>query len=336
VKKLLLFFVFVLVAVGLSLYVRREWQLPAGSGTQDMIEIPRGFGAREIVRLLQEKNIVSNGYATMAYVLYSGTRNRLQAGEYQFDPSATIPQIIGKIASGNVYLHKFTVPEGLTAAVIAQKWEEQGFGSTEEFVKAAQSAVDLVRRFDETAMSVEGYLFPETYSFSRHTSARTAVEAMIARFGQVIDRLRQALPANKWPLNLHDTVVLASLVEAEAAVADERPLISSVFLNRLNRRILLQCDPTVIYALTLAARYRGRLTLEDLRFKSPYNTYVSPGLPPGPIANPGYASLLAAIQPATTSNLYFVRTVESRHIFSETLHAHNRAVAAYRRSRKAS
>jgi peptidoglycan lytic transglycosylase G len=134
---------------------------------------------------------------------------------------------------------------------------------------------------------------------------------------------------------LHDTVILASLVETEAAQADERPVIASVYLNRLGRHILLQCDPTVIYALSQADRYRGTLTLTDLQYKSPYNTYVSPGLPPGPIANPGYASIHAAIQPATTNYIFFVRTVESRHTFSETLAAHNRAVAAYRKMRKA-
>jgi len=137
-------------------------------------------------------------------------------------------------------------------------------------------------------------------------------------------------------LNLHDTVILASLVETEAAQSDERPLIASVYLNRLNRHILLQCDPTVIYALEQADRYRGALTLADLQFKSPYNTYVNAGLPPGPIANPGYSSLQAAIQPAMTKYIFFVRTTEARHTFSETLAAHNRAVAAYRRLKKAS
>jgi UPF0755 protein len=248
----------------------------------------------------------------------------------------TIPEVIDKIAGGLVYLHKFTVPEGLTTAVIAQKWQEQGFGTDEEFMKAAQEAVAVVRRFDDKATSVEGYLFPETYSFPSRTPAQQAVETMVTRFQQIVERLRQMVPPGNWPLNLHDTVILASLVESEAVQADERPLIASVYLNRLNQHILLQCDPTVIYALELADRYRGRLTLPDLQFPSPYNTYLNPGLPPGPITNPGYASLLASVQPASTKYLFFVRTVESRHTFSETLVAHNRAVAAYRKSRKAS
>src|SRR5262249_1839804 len=152
---------------------------------------------------------------------------------------------------------------------IATKWQDDGFGQAEEFSKTAAGETDLVRRFDEKAESVEGYLFPETYSFRKHTAARQAIEAMIARFQQVRDKLQQALPGDKWPLNLHDTVVLASLVESEAAQSEERPLVASVYLNRLNRHILLQCDPTVIYALARVSRYRGTLTLADLRFDSP-------------------------------------------------------------------
>src|SRR5262249_40122536 len=156
------------------------------------------------------------------------------------------------------------------------------------------------------------------YSFPSHTTARQVIEAMIGRFQQTTTKLRQVVPEEKWPLSVHDTVILASLVETEAARPEERSIIASVYLNRLHGHILLQCDPTVIYALEQADRYQGRLTLTDLQFKSVYNTYVNPGLPPGPIANPGYASLLAAIQPAETKYLYFVRTTEERHTFSET------------------
>jgi UPF0755 protein len=275
--------------------------------------------------------VISNRYAALAYIFYTGTRNKLQAGEYLFDRSMTIPQVIDKLASGSVVLHKFTVREGLTAEATAQKWEEQGFGTAADFLKAAAGAMEIVRKFDEKAVSAEGYLFPETYSLRSHTTARQAVEMMIARFQQMAVRLQQELPADKWPLNMHDTVVLASLVESEAAVSDERPTIASVYLNRLNIHMLLQCDPTVIYALEQADRYGGKLTRADLQFQSPYNTYVNTGLPPGPIASPGYPSLLAAIQPASTNYLFFVRTVESRHRFSETFAAHNRAVAEYRK-----
>ena len=335
-KRPLLVFLLSIVAAaaGFGLYARREWNVPGSPAEGGIVEIPHGLGAREIVRLLQDKKVVRNGYAALAYLFYSGTRHKLQAGEYSFDHPMTIPEVIGKLASGSVVLHKFTVPEGLRAEVIAQKWQEQGFGSAEDFATAFGGAVDLVHRFDDNAMSAEGYLFPETYSFPSRTTARQAIETMVGRFQQMVGRLQQEVPAGTWPLKLHEAVILASLVESEAAQPDERPLVASVYLNRLNRHILLQCDPTVIYALEQVDRYRGRLTLADLQFNSPYNTYVNAGLPPGPIANPGYAALLAAIQPATTEYLFFVRTTEARHTFSETLAAHNRAVAAYRKLKK--
>jgi len=337
VKKLgVLIILFILAGAGLGFYVRREWRVVGSPAEGEIVEIPRGLGARGVVGLLRQKKVIRNGYSAFVYIVYSGTRHKLQAGEYLFDHPMTIPEVIDKLASGSVVLHKFTVPEGLTTQAIAQKWQDQGFGTAEEFAKAATGAMDLVRRFDPQAVSVEGYLFPETYSFRRHTAARQAIEAMIALFQQMIGRLEQALPAGKWPLNLHDTVILASLVETEAAQSDERPLIASVYWNRLNRHILLQCDPTVIYALQQVDRYRGALSRADLQFNSPYNTYVNAGLPPGPIANPGYSSLQAAIQTAMTKYIFFVRTTEARHTFSETLAAHNRAVAAYRRLKKAS
>jgi peptidoglycan lytic transglycosylase G len=336
--KTLLFLVLLLIVAtaGLLVYARREWRIVGSPAEGELVEIPYGLGARGIVGLLQDKKVIQNPNAAFAYILYSRNRNKLQAGEYLFDRAMTIPEVIDKLASGAVYLHKFTVPEGLTNVAIAQKWEQDGFGTHEEFLKAEADGLDIVRRFDDKAKSVEGYLFPETYSFRRHTTARQAVEAMIASFQQTAGRLQKLAPTDRWPLNMHDTVILASLIETEAAQADERPLVASVYLNRLNRHILLQCDPTVIYALEQADRYKGKLTLADLRFDSPYNTYVKPGLPPSPIANPGYPSLVAAIQPATTNYLFFVRTVESRHTFSETLAAHNRAVAAYRKMRKTS
>lgn len=330
------FLLILIAALSLGLYVRREWHVVGSPAEGGVVEIPHGFGAREVVGLLYERKVIPDQYAALAYISYSHSRNKLQAGEYLFDQPMTIPDIVAKLASGAVVVHKFTFPEGFTTQAIAQKWQDDGFGTAEDFLTAAKSATDLVRRFDDKAVSVEGYLFPETYSFRKHTTARQAVEAMIARFQQMEGKLHQSVPPEKWPLNLHDTVILASLIESEAARADERPLVASVYLNRLNRHILLQCDPTVIYALERADRYKGTLTLKDLQFDSPYNTYAKAGLPPGPIANPGYASLQAAIQPASTNYLFFVRTVESRHTFSETLAAHNRAVAAYRKMKKTS
>ncbi len=323
--------VLLVVLAGFALYLEHEWHTPGSAADGGIVEVPRGLRTREIVGLLHEKKVIRDNYSALAYLFYSGARHRLQAGEYLFDQPLTIPEVVAKLMSGAVVLHKLTVPEGLTTEAIAHKWQDDGFGSADDFMKAASGAMDLVQRLDQHAVSVEGYLFPETYSFRKHTTARQAIEAMVGRFQQAVGKLQQAVPVDKWPLNLHDTVILASLVEAEAAQADERPLVASVYMNRLNRHILLQCDPTVIYALEQADRYHGTLTLSDLRFKSPYNTYMEPGLPPGAIANPGYPSLLAAVQPATTNYIFFVRTFESRHTFSENLTAHKRAVDAYRK-----
>jgi UPF0755 protein len=335
-KRFLLLLLIVLVAAAgvLAFYVRAELKVPSPSAGF-VLQIPRGLGARGVVDLLAEKNLIDDRYVALAYLFYTGTYNKLQAGEYIFERPMTIPEVVARITSGAVYLHKFTVPEGLTVKQIAQKWAEQGFGTAEDFLRAASDSADLARAVDDKATSVEGYLFPETYSFPTRTTARQAIASMIVRFRQMVARLEQNVPRSSWPRDLHETTIVASLIESEAAHPEERPLIASVYLNRLGRNILLQCDPTVIYALDLANRYRGTLTLADLRFESPYNTYVNRGLPPGPITNPGYPSLLAAVQPASTEYIFFVRTVEGRHTFSETLAAHNRAVAAYRKSVRA-
>jgi UPF0755 protein len=288
------------------------------------------MGTRAVVRLLRERNILAAEYVALTYLLYTGEHGKLQAGEYRFDRPMTIPEVMSKLVKGQVNLHKFTVPEGLTLSEIADEWERQKFGAAREFLAAAESAVDVVRRFDDKATSVEGYLFPETYSFPSRTTAADAVAAMVERFQAVIDGLKMDVATVSWPLGLRDTAILASLIEAEAAHESERTIIASVYLNRLTRNIPLQCDPTVIYALEQAGKYRGTLLLADLKFDSLFNTYLHPGLPPGPIGNPGYASLRAAVQPAQTKYLYFVRTTDGKHTFSETLAAHNRAVAAYR------
>ncbi len=334
-KRLVSFIVLVgiLGGGGAAFYLREELRTPYPAAGPGIVEIPRGLRARDIAALLEDRRVIRNRYVALAYLFYTGNRNKLQAGEFLFDRPTTAPEVIQKIVSGAVYLHKFTVPEGLTVRETARKWEEQKFGTAEQFLAAANEALDSLRRFEPTATSLEGYLFPETYSFPARTTAREAVEAMILGLQSAVEKLKTAVPQTGWPLSLRETVILASLIETEAAHDDERALVASVYLNRLRRNILLQCDPTVIYALELANRYRGTLTRDDLQFKSPYNTYVNSGLPPGPIANPGYESLVAAVQPEATKLLFFVRTVEGRHTFSETLAAHNRAVAAYRRLR---
>ena len=170
-KLIVMLLVVILAGAGFVLYVGREWRVPGSPAEGGFVEIPQGLGARGIVQLLEEKKVIPDRFAALVYIFYRGNRNKLQAGEYQFDRSMTIPEILDKIASGAVYLHKFTIPEGLTLSGIAQRWEEQGFGNKAEFLQAAESGLDVVHRIDEKATSVEGYLFPETYSFPRKTNA---------------------------------------------------------------------------------------------------------------------------------------------------------------------
>ena len=332
--KKLLFTLFILILAGLggvAVYVRSELQKPyPETAAAVFIEIPHGMRARDVVGLLRDKNVMRNEYPALAYIWYSGNRHKLQAGEYLFDRPMTPVDVISRIVSGNVYLHKFTVPEGLTLAETAEKWRDQGFGTAESFQQAAGESVTLIQDLDPKAQSLEGYLFPETYYFPAHTPPRKAIEAMVGRFKSMLSRLDQEFPPTQRLLSLRETIILASLVESEAVHEDERPVVASVYLNRIQKKMLLQCDPTVIYALEKEARYNGKLTRADLKFQSPYNTYVNAGLPPGPIMNPGFPSMRAAVQPASTKHLYFVRTVEGRHTFSDNLAAHNRAVAAYR------
>jgi UPF0755 protein len=315
------------------LYLEREMGVYQTPIAATPFEIPAGMRARDVLHLLHERGLVGNERLTMAYLVVSGQRKSLRAGEYLFDIPVTTRDVIERLVSGAIHLHRFTVPEGLTLKEVALEWEEQGFGEAQAFVAAAAESLDLVREFEgdqPPTGSLEGYLFPETYSFPLRTTPRQAIEAMVSRFRTVLAQLTSKTPAESWPLNVHEAVILASLVEAEAAVDDERSMIASVFLNRLKLRMLLQCDPTVIYALERSNEYKGRLTTADLKVDSPYNTYRYAGLPPGPIANPGKRSLEAVTRPADSRNLYFVRTTEGRHTFSENLSGHNRAVAAYR------
>lgn len=326
-----LFLLLIGVGFGSYLYLHKQFKTAHSVGPNPVIvEIPKGLHTRQVVHLLHENNIIESENVILAFVLLTGNRGKLQAGEYLFDHPMSPSEVIDKLANGKVYLHKFTVPEGLTLQQTAAKWEEQGFGTADEFLMAADNSVSAIQDLDPGARTLEGYLFPETYSFPAHTTATQVVEAMVGRFHEVIGKLHQLVPPDQWPASIGPTVILASIVESEAAHDEERALISSVYSNRLRKKMLLQCDTTVIYALERENQYRGKLSLHDLKFNSPYNTYVFPGLPPGPIMNPGYNSLMAAFEPAGTKYIYFVRTTAGRHIFSETLAAHNFAVAQYR------
>jgi UPF0755 protein len=247
----------------------------------------------------------------------------LKAGEYLFDRAASTPQVYDRIARGDIYFHVVTIPEGYTMFDIAKTMEDAGLGSEGDFLRIAQTRTDLIADLAPEAKSLEGYLFPNTYQFTRTQSLEEMAATMVRQFRQVAQQV--GLNAD-----VHRAVTMASIVEKETAVAEERSVVASVYYNRLAHRMALDADPSVIYAELLTGTYTGSLHHSDLAIRSPYNTYRFPGLPPGPIGNPGQSALEAALHPAKTQFFYFVSDGNGHHRFARNLTEHNRNVAAYR------
>jgi UPF0755 protein len=329
-RKLLLVALFAIVAAvaaGGYLYVAvyHPYQGFASEGVY--VDIPRGASQRTIARLLAENGVVRSRIAFELLCRYRKPRS-MQAGEYFFDQPVTSFEVYDVIVNGRVYVKEFVVPEGFTMFDIADLAAQNGFLSRDEFLIAARDP-SLVRDLAPNAPSLEGFLFPATYEFPRHISGKDMAGAMVKKFRQVWASIETV---NAGPIrNMQQIVTLASLVERETPLADERPHVAGVFENRLHAGQPLQCDPTVAYALTLAGVYTGKLDSAALHFASPYNTYRNKGLPPGPIANPGEAALRAALDPPRTEDFYFVANTQGGHFFSKTLKEHNRNVARYRR-----
>jgi len=291
------------------------------------VEIPTGAGAPEIRRRLLEAGVVADDFILRAALWWSGRSRSLQAGEYHFDQPMSPLAVVDKIARGDVYTQRLTFPEGLTIAEMARLYESRGFGSAEDFIKAAGDG-SLIKDLDPQARDLEGYLFPETYSLPRRAEAARVVAMMVDRFRASYDEMLRSR-AEVHQLTTRQVVTLASLIEKETARAEERPLVAAVYRNRMKRGMGMQADPTVVYALTKAGKYDGNIRREDLNFDSPYNTYRYPGLPPGPIAAPGRASLEAALAPADVPYLYFVSRNDGSHVFATTLREHNANVYQY-------
>ncbi len=293
-----------------------------------VLEIPRGTSRRGVARLLEQNGVVRSA---AAFELLARWRSRveLQAGEYKFDRPASALDVFRKIAEGRVYYRPLVIPEGLNLFEVAAKVEQAGLAPREDFLRVARDPAPI-RDLAPQAESLEGFLFPATYSFPRSVGAAQVAAAMVTRFRQELAAFPEE-GRNPRDLPLLDVVTLASLVEEETGQRDERPLIAGVFYNRLAKRIALQCDPTVLYAMQLAGKNDGIIHQSDLLLKSPYNTYRNRGLPPGPISSPGQAALRAVLFPPQTDFLYFVADTQGGHFFSRTLAEHNANVAKYRR-----
>jgi UPF0755 protein len=314
----------VLGAAGWWLYARAIEPYRGYTGAEAFVEIPSGSSPATIGSRLVEAGVVRDARTWRVALFVSGRSRSLRAGEYRFEAPMHALDVIDKIARGDVYRRRLTFREGLTIPEMARVFEERGFGTALDFQQAAQNA-SLIADLDPEARDLEGYLFPETYALPRGTSAAAVVAQMVEGFRNVLTPDLQAAAAGAG-LTIRQLVTLASLVEKETGTPSERPLVAAVYSNRLKIGMPMQADPTVIYALQQAGTYTGNLRRDDLQFDSPYNTYRFPGLPPGPIAAPGKASLEAAARPADVDYVYFVSRNDGSHVFASTLAEHNRNV----------
>lgn len=317
-----------LVFAGAALYLLYTAITPAdpeGTRKPVIVEVPQGASAGEIARSLEEQQLIPSAFAFKLLVRYGGKGSSIRAGHYKISPAETPLKILEQLVKGDVLQRKVTFPEGLTVDAVAAILQRNQVCDPKEFLRLARTrGTDFGEPFPA---NLEGYLFPDTYRFPWECSAEQAVRIMTDRFRE----LAMPLWSEKSPLSLRETVILASMIEREAQVSSERPIIAGVYLNRLDEGMLLQCDATVQYAL---GRQKAVLTHRDLELISPYNTYLNPGLPPGPICSPGKAAFEAAARPKRTEYLFYVRNDvkgDGSHVFTRDYSEHQRAIDRYQR-----
>ena len=322
VRRLLIFFCIVVVltgggAFGLFQWAQKEYRAPGPLADRTVVVIEPGSGLQRIARQLAEAGVLDRPEVFIAMLRYTGEYRDLKAGEYAFDPAISPEAVTGKLVDNDVLSHAVTIPEGLTVY---------------EIFDLLRQNTDLTGDLPEDV--AEGSLLPETYHFNRGESRADIVRRMQLSLQAVVAELWENRAAGLPFTTPEEALVLASIVEKETGVASERPHIAGVFVNRLNKGMRLQSDPTVVYALTGGQGPLGReLTRQDWKADNPYNTYQNTGLPPGPIANPGRDAIAAAMKPMQTKDLYFVADGTGGHAFAETLKQHNRNVAAWRKAK---
>jgi UPF0755 protein len=297
-------------------------------GKNQLVIVKEGLSLKEVARELDRKKIIASKALFKFWAELLGYSRKIKAGEYELGSHMAPRRILEKLTKGEVITYPVTVPEGFTAAQIAALLDEGGLINKEKFLSLINDPA-LLRQHGISAPSLEGYLYPETYHFARGISGRSTIDAMVGRFWQVVSPLKERM--DEAGMNLQDVITLASIVEKETGLAEERPTIASVFLNRLKKGMRLESDPTVIYGIK---EFDGNLTRKDLKKVTPYNTYVIRGLPPGPIANPGLEAIKAVLHPAKTDYLYFVSKNDGSHHFSKTLSEHNKAVQVFQKDRR--
>ncbi|HEX9163488.1 MAG TPA: endolytic transglycosylase MltG [Thermoanaerobaculia bacterium] len=292
-----------------------------------LVEVRKGQRTATILRHLQNAGVLRDEYVPLIYMKLVRGGDSVKAGTYEFNRPMSPVQVIDKLIRGDVVLRSVTIREGLDRFAVGRLFAAEGFGRQTDWNKLTADP-DLVRDIAPQAASLEGYLFPDTYKFNPGTAPKTIVQAMVQNFRKNFGNEMAYITTG---LDLHQTVTLASIVETEAKLPQERPVVASVYLNRLRKHMLLGADPTVIYAMKLAGTWNGNIRKTDLEIDSKYNTYRFPGLPPGPIANAGLASLRAAAAPQSTPYLYFVARHDGSHAFSTNIEEHNRNVELYQR-----
>ena len=318
---LLTFFLLLIAVVSFLFYV---FYLDKYSVSSINVEIKRSMGLGAISKLLEEKKVVRDENLFLAFVVLNGVQNELKAGEYEFKPKLSVSEVKTILIKGRTVLRRVTIPEGYTLNQISQVLENKGILSKEEFLELAKNREYIKNKLGVEANTLEGFLFPETYLFSKNQLAEAVINKMVDKFFEVYNSTENN---NGLDLNLLEIVTYASIIEKETSMDSEKKMISAVIKNRLEMGMKLDLDPTVIYAL--GDSYKGRLTKKDLTFSSPYNTYVNKGLPSGPIANPGKESIEAALNPADVDFLYFVSKGDGSHFFSNNYRSHVNAVKKY-------
>lgn len=303
---------------------------PSWTKHTKVVVIPQGKNFHEIARILEDHGIIRDRRSFYLLAQIDGDVSRVKAGEYEVHTQMLPRAVLSKLVRGEVIQYPITIPEGYNIYQIAEVLEQAKVCSKRVFLEKVKDPV-LLSLLGLEGDSLEGYLFPDTYNFPKGYGEEQVIRQMVARFKTVFSSL--AVRADKMGLSQRDVVILASMIEREARDDQERRLISAVFHNRLNRGMALQSDPTAIYGLK-ERRASARIGREDLQRRTPYNTYLISGLPKGPIANPGFKSLQAALYPADVNYLYFVSKNDGTHYFSSTLNEHNWAVAKYQRKSK--
>lgn len=287
------------------------------------ISFPSGSGIRKLANDLKAGGVIHSSWHFVLMTRLRGASHRLKAGEYRFNDGMTPDMILNKIVSGEVDYRKFTLPEGYSIFQAAELLEQKGYFKKDAFLGKCRDAA-LLKRIGLQEATAEGYLYPATYNLTRKESEEQLLEQMITQFKKEFGDVQEV--QNISQLSRHEIVTLASIIEKEAVSSDEKPIISSVFHNRLRIGMPLQSDPTAVYGVRA---FSGKVSKADIMRPSPYNTYLNKGLPPGPIGNPGSSAVHAALKPAKTDYLYFVARQDGTHQFSRTLADHNLAVQRY-------